>query len=47
MDKKVRVPVLMDKSLREKAKKDSVSMFGEENVSGLIRYLIKNHKSTK
>lgn len=47
MTKKVRVPVLMDEDLKDKAKRDSLDMFGEENVSGLIRFLIKNHKSKK
>lgn len=47
MPKKVRVPVDMDQELKEKAKSDSIEMFGSENVSGLIRFLIKNHKPKK
>lgn len=35
------------KAIKEKAIKDSIEMFGKQNVSGLIAYLIKNHKSKK
>ena len=47
MPKQVRVPVLMDDTLRKKAKQDSKDMFGDENVSQLVRFLLKNHKSKK
>ena len=37
-------PLILPNELREKAKKLSVQVLGKENISGIIRYLIKKEK---
>lgn len=44
---KKRVNISLSENDHAKAKQDSKKMYDEENVSRLIGYLIKNHKSKK
>ena len=43
-DKNKLTPLILPDELREKAKKLSVQILGKENISGIIRYLIKKRK---
>lgn len=40
-------PIILPDELREKAKKLSVQILGKENISGIIRYLIKKERLKK
>ena len=44
MTKNKLTPLILPDELREKAKKLSVQILGKENISGIIRYLIKKRK---
>ena len=41
-----RVTISLTQEQQDKAKKDSIEIFGKENLSGYIQYLIKKESKT-